>query len=382
MLEYNFLKSINDYVRVYKELPLPAVIVDTAFKVYWSNNLAKAFFPHITNTKGLLHTLEEYGAEEISSKLQRGEGYNIKGVFPLGNVDMSFLPIVEDSVTVGIVILIMGAGTILDFRSYNQTSQTATALSNNIRESVGKVFSIMDSVAAKADLLNVEWVKANFHAIGLNNYHILRVAGNISEFAKYQSGGVQPDFKMINLFEYLRELKETISDLCRSMGVPLYFDIPNDDCCIQLDLKKFETAFFNILHNALYFTRPNNEVYVIAGREDESVTLTVHDKGRGIPAHVMPILYRPYMAYPAGGNSVGLGLTLTKIIVEAHGGRLEVASRENEGTSVTVFLPEKPFSKSVPLGQTMDNYEQGDRFSLLYVGLTDAALSPFREEPT
>ena len=75
---------------------------------------------------------------------------------------------------------------------------------------------------------------------------------------------------------------------------------------------------------------------------------------------------------------MGLGLALASAIAQSHGGNLKIASREGEGTTVTLQIPKGTFSQEMPLRQSdVDHQLQNDRFSSVYTGLSDAVLSPY-----
>jgi two-component system OmpR family sensor kinase len=100
-------------------------------------------------------------------------------------------------------------------------------------------------------------------------------------------------------------------------------------------------SIFNLLHNALKFTRPGDTIEVRAFEDRRSVVIEVADTGPGIPEDELPRvgeeLYRGQAAHGVPGS--GLGLALARAIVERHGGAVTVRSRAGQGTVVTVRLP-------------------------------------------
>ena len=100
-------------------------------------------------------------------------------------------------------------------------------------------------------------------------------------------------------------------------------------------------ALFNLLDNALKFTKPGDTVEVRAFEDGENVVVEVADTGIGIPAeevrHVWEELYRGQEAHGVPGS--GLGLSLVRAIVERHGGNTELRSKTKHGTVITVRLP-------------------------------------------
>jgi len=113
---------------------------------------------------------------------------------------------------------------------------------------------------------------------------------------------------------------------------------------VRGDYKQLEQLVSNLVDNALKYGAPDTPVTVELSRDDrEMAVLTVRDQGEGIaPEHLPHLTRRFYRTDPgrsraAGGT--GLGLAIVKHIVERHRGRLDIASRQGEGTTVTVRFP-------------------------------------------
>ncbi|MBV7333199.1 HAMP domain-containing histidine kinase [Chloroflexi bacterium TSY] len=100
-------------------------------------------------------------------------------------------------------------------------------------------------------------------------------------------------------------------------------------------------AFYNLLDNALKFTKPNDAIDLRAREEGEFVSVEIADTGPGIQAEDLPHLWEALYRGDAGRNVAGsgLGLALVKAIVERHEGSIDLDSHPGQGTSVTVRLP-------------------------------------------
>jgi two-component system OmpR family sensor kinase len=107
------------------------------------------------------------------------------------------------------------------------------------------------------------------------------------------------------------------------------------------DLDLLFVAVYNLLDNALKFTRPNDSIEVRASDDGTAVVVEVADTGLGIPedelSHVFEELYRGQEARGIEGS--GLGLTLVKAVVERHGGTVTLRSRVGQGSVFTLHLP-------------------------------------------
>jgi signal transduction histidine kinase len=106
---------------------------------------------------------------------------------------------------------------------------------------------------------------------------------------------------------------------------------------LSLDREMFEKALLNLMLNAEDAMPDGGTLTVQARAEGEWVVLEVIDTGCGIPADVLPKLFKPFVTTKPGGN--GLGLATTRKVIAAHGGTIEVQSEPGRGSKFTVRLP-------------------------------------------
>ncbi len=123
----------------------------------------------------------------------------------------------------------------------------------------------------------------------------------------------------------------------------LAVNAPADLPDIMADPERMAQVLGNLLTNALRHTPAGGRIDLSAQAQGQAVALTVQDTGEGMPADVVPHVFdRFYRGAPPrsqqNGES-GLGLAIAKSIVEAHGGRISVASTLGQGTAFTVTLP-------------------------------------------
>jgi signal transduction histidine kinase len=113
-------------------------------------------------------------------------------------------------------------------------------------------------------------------------------------------------------------------------------------------------SLWNLVTNALKYGAPATTVTIAIRRVDDSAVISVHNEGEPIPAEEQPLLFEPFgRARRAEAGRVrgwGLGLTLVRGCVEAHGGRLELSSTAEGGTTFAMWLPldARPFAADAP----------------------------------
>ncbi len=112
---------------------------------------------------------------------------------------------------------------------------------------------------------------------------------------------------------------------------------------IHTDGSKLKQILMNIIGNAIKFTPENKNVYVDVQREDSWIVFSIEDEGIGIPENQLQQIFNPFVQADAGINrkfgGTGLGLTITKKLVEILNGKIEVKSQVEQGTSFKIYLP-------------------------------------------
>jgi signal transduction histidine kinase len=138
----------------------------------------------------------------------------------------------------------------------------------------------------------------------------------------------------------LREALEMMVPLARERGVDLRGDLlPGHGDVATVDPGRVQQVVSNLVGNAIKFTPRGGEVVVQASLGAQAVRVSVRDTGVGIPSGSLPHLFDRFWRGREDRRGSGLGLTIAKGIVEAHGGRIWIESVTGEGTVVTFELP-------------------------------------------
>jgi signal transduction histidine kinase len=144
------------------------------------------------------------------------------------------------------------------------------------------------------------------------------------------------------------DVAETAGMLGESVGVTEVHTLPDEPVRLLVDPHRIREMLLNIVTNAIKYTPQGGTVALSLEQDEEAVTFSVRDSGIGIaPGDLPHIFERFWRADPARSRTgdrpgVGLGLAITKWIVEAHGGTITVQSRPGRGSAFTVRLPKAP----------------------------------------
>lgn len=146
-----------------------------------------------------------------------------------------------------------------------------------------------------------------------------------------------------NLNDVVTNLVNIYQPTAQDKGLQLNFEPYSQDLWIMGDEEKLKLALRHLLMNALSHTQPGGQISLRTAQTPQGKLLEVQDSGRGIQPHDLPHVFDPFYRADASRNQewggVGLGLTIVKMIVEAHDGVLSVASSPNEGSTFRILLP-------------------------------------------
>lgn len=162
---------------------------------------------------------------------------------------------------------------------------------------------------------------------------------DLVDSARLEAGQVKLEKQPVNLQTQLTDLLERSKALVEAERVQV--DIPEDLPPANADPDKLERILTNLITNAIKYSPPDTKVLVQAERTDSEITVSVSDRGFGIAPEDLPHLFEKY--YRIGGakkaEGLGLGLFITKMLVEAHGGKIWVESELGKGSTFYFTLP-------------------------------------------
>jgi PAS domain S-box-containing protein len=167
--------------------------------------------------------------------------------------------------------------------------------------------------------------------------HLMRELLDLSKIESGAGGGVR---EAIRPAEILEEAAQSLRLRIESGGLRLQVDAPTDLPPILADRDQIERVVVNLMTNAIRVTPPGGTITLAATVRGSDVVISVSDTGAGIPRDYLTRIFEPFVQVPhspAGGS--GLGLTISRRIVEAHGGRLTVQSEVGRGSTFSFTVP-------------------------------------------
>jgi signal transduction histidine kinase len=176
-------------------------------------------------------------------------------------------------------------------------------------------------------------------AIQSSSRRLLALVGQIVELGRIRVGKLELDLHPVDLREVITEALEEVRPLADQGRVRLELEMPEDLPSAVADAGRLHQVVANLLSNAIRFTPADGVVTVSAARERAELVVRVADTGVGIPEGLVSKIFDPYEQAHRGRGGSGVGLTVVRGLVEAHGGRVWVESKEGQGSCFVFTLP-------------------------------------------
>jgi len=176
-----------------------------------------------------------------------------------------------------------------------------------------------------------------------NVQRLSKIVNSLLSISKIESGKLELQKTVVNICKLTANTVSDYASLAEEKGVRLDCEVPehNIDACVDSD--RINEVLTNLISNSLKFTPEGGWVKVICTKQGDGVLISVQDSGIGIAKEDIPKLFDKFTQFGRkagpGEKGTGLGLAIAKKLVEMHGGRIDVKSEINKGTTFTVTLP-------------------------------------------
>ena len=221
-------------------------------------------------------------------------------------------------------------------------SQFLANMSHELRTPLNAIIGFADVLGQRMfGDLNVKQADYVNDIVG-SGRHLLLLINDILDLAKVEAGRMVLEPSSFSLPETLASGVTMVRERASSHGIALTLDVAADVDVITADERKVKQVVFNLLSNAVKFTPDGGRITVSATGTADEVRVAVRDSGAGIAPADQAALFTEFAQTEEGrraAEGTGLGLTLTKKLVELHGGRIWVESQLGAGSTFTFALP-------------------------------------------
>jgi signal transduction histidine kinase len=213
------------------------------------------------------------------------------------------------------------------------------AVSHDLRNPVSTVFTAASLLLDIADLPEATQHR-QLDIIRRTALRMDRLIQDLLDVARLDSGALVVTQDTDSLYSVLQEVQDGFANVAESENVTLKITKPDQDVLISIDRGRVLQVFSNLVGNALKFTPAGGMIEICAEVKDGRMLCTVADTGSGIPADGLPHIFdRFWQGKEKKSAGAGLGLAISKGIVEGHGGTIWVESEPGQGSRFFFTLP-------------------------------------------
>lgn len=191
------------------------------------------------------------------------------------------------------------------------------------------------------------FLRSRLTKIYRNTFQFKELISELLDFRKMERGKLHLNVCQMDLIPYLRQIHQDFTDQANLQNIQFIFHTEAENLLCWFDGRQLRKVFTNLLSNAFKHTPEKGKIELSITDKGDSIYIKVIDSGKGIPPKALPFIFDRF--YQADENfsspGSGIGLALSKGIVELHHGQIEVQSAIDYGSIFTVILPKENLFK-------------------------------------
>ena len=292
---------------------------------------------------GVRATGTPYVGQSVPLTLNRGGGEADSGYF-----DFVYQPLVDDRGAVETIVIVVHEVTALvnareaAERSNRLKDEFLATLSHELRTPLNAVLGYTQML--RAGVITPDRHAAVLETIERNAMAQQQLIEDVLDVSRVVTGKLRIEVQSVDLAQVIDEALETVTPAANAKGIRLQPTIERGAARVAGDAQRLRQVVWNLLSNAVKFTPRDGRVRVRLQQVGAHVELTVSDTGEGIASEFLPFLFERFRqadgALSRTHGGLGLGLAISRHLVEAHGGRISATSPgKGAGTTVRIELP-------------------------------------------
>ncbi|TES93314.1 MAG: hypothetical protein E3J87_02535 [Candidatus Cloacimonadota bacterium] len=212
-------------------------------------------------------------------------------------------------------------------------SETVAYIAHEIRTPLSNIGGFASGILRKPD--DLERVRKNAGIIADETKRLERLLDRAITFVK----GPEIHLSLENINDTIIDIVESMANDLHEKDIIITKSLDSNLPLIPIDRDRIKQGLLNILRNAIHTMEKGGEIRIKTTEEKDFIKMEIEDNGKGIPKEILHNIFNPFFSTKRRG--LGLGLTITQKIMNAHGGFIKVESEVGKGTVFSVFLLKK-----------------------------------------
>lgn len=217
--------------------------------------------------------------------------------------------------------------------------QFFTNISHELKTPLTLIFSPLKQLLRK-NISEAE-IKTALPSLYRNVRRMMVLIDQLLEFRKSEMSTLKMKLSKADCIEVCEEVIDYFEYYSKNEGIKLILEAEQEQMEVELDRDKFIKIMFNLISNALKHSKSGDSVFITVSWDDDNIRVQVRDDGPGIHKEDQGHIFERYYQLEKEEAGTGIGLALTKHLVEIHGGKISIESQVGEGAVFTVVLPQK-----------------------------------------
>jgi len=230
-----------------------------------------------------------------------------------------------------------------------QRNEFLSAVSHELKTPITSLKVSTQILAKDIDITQGELIPELMENISYSIERMERRVAELLDFLQLQGAGLELDPEPLELRKVFEEAIALITPLTLNKQQTLAMDVPSFLPEVMLDKRRLEQILLNLLSNANKYTPGGGEIKLVARMEDHRILVQIIDTGYGIPLNEQALIFKPFYFSKARSEEphLGIGLAITKSLVELQGGEIWVESQPELGSTFSFVLPVEPAVNSL-----------------------------------
>ena len=186
-------------------------------------------------------------------------------------------------------------------------------------------------------------VRKHLKSMRQNSLRLLRLTKNLIDISKIDTGFYSPNLKNYNVINIIEQITLSFKDYAKQKDIHITFKSNVQEAILRCDADMMERILLNLISNAIKFSHRNCLILISVRNTPQQLIIRVKDHGIGIPEEKMDTIFERYnqiqTTLSRRNEGSGLGLSITKSLVEMQGGQISVKSRFEKGSTFTLTFP-------------------------------------------
>ena len=336
----------KSYKMLVQNLPEGIVVIDKKTKNY------------IYQNRAMIKMLKAAGIDNISkivNDYMNNERYGIPKKYTIkekdiSSVSLTMIDVKGEEQLVGIIRCLDEEEKIklaleeLDSikMQYEVKDNFLTTISQNLRNPIKTISTANNLLENNNSKYQSNHIHNYNELVKRNCYRLERLINNMNELVEIEKGLYSMEYVNCDIVKFLRDMINTTNKYLEDKGIEIDFKSNINKKIIQVDVDKFERIILNLLSNAIKFSDKGSPILVSIDSDDKYININVEDKGMGIHKDKLNFIFTKFAqvdkTLTRNAEGSGVGLSIVKKLTELHGGKINVESKEGQGSKFTISL--------------------------------------------